>query len=73
MKKILLLACISVFVFSTSCNNKTEENGNHLHDDGSTHTNHDSTKPVQEEFKINDSIKNDTSTHPHDDGKKHDH
>ena len=73
MKKILLLAGISAFVFSTSCNNKTEANGNHLHDDGSTHADHDTSKPVQQEFNVNDSIKKDTSIHTHDDGKKHDH
>ena len=72
MKKILLLAGISAFVLLTSCNNKSEANGNHLHDDGSTHTDHDTSKPVQQEFNINDSIKKNTSTHTHD-GQKHDH
>lgn len=72
MKMLFLLASISAFVFTTSCNSGTDNKDTHKHDDGSTHADHDTIKPVQQEFNINDSIKKDTSTHTHD-GKKHDH
>lgn len=73
MKKILLLASISVFVLTTSCNNSTESKNTHQHEDGSTHEDHDTTKPVQQEFNVADSAKTDTTVHTHEDGEKHSH
>lgn len=73
MKKVLLLASISAFVLTTSCNNGTEKKDTHTHDDGSTHADHDTTKPVQQEFNVADTTKKDTSTHTHADGEKHSH
>lgn len=69
----MLLASISVFVLTSSCNNNSDSKNTHQHDDGSTHADHDTTKPVQQEFNVVDSTKKDTTTHTHDDGKKHSH
>lgn len=73
MKKILLLTSISAFVSITSCNSGTEKKDSHIHDDGSTHTNHDTIKPVQQEFNVADTVKKDTTTHTHAGGEKHAH
>ncbi|MBI5857342.1 MAG: hypothetical protein HZB42_06800 [Sphingobacteriales bacterium] len=73
MKKILLLASISVFVLTTSCNNISEKDKTHTHDDGSTHDDHDTTKPAQQEFNVADTTKKDTTTNTHPDGEKHSH
>lgn len=72
MKKILLLAGISVFILTTSCNNNAESNTTHKHDDGSVHD-HDTTIPTQQEFIVTDTVKKDTSSHSHENGKKHSH
>jgi hypothetical protein len=74
MKKAILLACISICIVTISCNNEKQGEGTHQHDDGSTHTDHDTTAPKQEEFTIGDSTKKDTTgDHTHEDGKKHSH
>jgi hypothetical protein len=73
MKKLLLLASIAAFVFTTSCNNNSTKEKEHMHDDGSTHSDHDTTKPVQQEFNVADTTKKDTTTHTHADGEKHSH
>ena len=73
MKKILLLASISIFVLTTSCNNSNESINTHLQEDGSTHDDHDTIKPVQQEFNVADTTKKDTTTHTHTDGEKHSH
>jgi hypothetical protein len=74
MKKLLLLASIATFMFATSCNNASTAEGTHKHEDGSTHTDHaDTTKPAQQEFKVADTTKTDTSTHKHANGEKHSH
>ncbi len=73
MKKVLLLASMSAFVLITSCNNGTEKKDTHKHKDGSTHADHDTTKPAQQEFNVADTTKNDTTTHTHKDGEKHSH
>lgn len=74
MKKFFIGTCMALAItLSMSCSNEnTAESGTHTHDDGSVHTDHDTTKPVQEEFKVTDTIKSDTS-HSHDDGKPHAH
>ncbi|MBA2501046.1 MAG: hypothetical protein H0V30_15120 [Chitinophagaceae bacterium] len=75
MKNLLPgLSLAVVLMISVGCNNnsKTEE-GTHTHDDGSTHMDHDTTKPVQQEFKVADTTKTDTSTHTHENGEKHSH
>ena len=75
MRKALLFACICAFMFGSSCNNnKTSKEGTHTHSDGSTHDDHDTTKPAQQEFNVTDtSGKKDTGIHTHDDGTKHAH
>jgi ABC-type nickel/cobalt efflux system permease component RcnA len=73
MKKslfIVLLGIATVTIFS--CGNNTEPK-THTHDDGSTHAEHDTTKPKQEEFIIGDTTHKDTTEHTHKDGKKHSH
>lgn len=73
MKKLLLLASIALFVITTSCNNNSETKNTHTHSDGSTHDDHDTTKPAQQEFNVADTTKKDTTTHTHADGEKHSH
>ena len=73
MKKVLitasmvLIACIAI-----SCNNSQDSN-THKHEDGSTHTDHDTTKPKQQEFKADSARKESTVEHTHDDSTKHSH
>ncbi len=74
MKKSLLLACISAFIITTSCNNNSAETKNtHIHEDGSAHKDHDTTKPVQQEFNVADTIKKDSAVHTHKNREKHSH
>jgi hypothetical protein len=73
MKKIILFGCFATSLLLVACNNSKKESGTHTHDDGSTHTDHDTTKPAQQEFNVADTAKKDTSTHTHDNGEKHSH
>jgi hypothetical protein len=75
MKKLLPGAILAIaLIFAISCNNNPKtESGTHTHDDGSVHTDHDTSTPVQEEFRVTDTIKKDTSSHTHPDGEKHSH
>jgi hypothetical protein len=74
MKKTLSILALSVFLFS-ACTSKTQEEGTHVHDDGSTHADHveaDTTK--QEEFSVTlDSTKSEEKPHKHEEGKEHKH
>ncbi len=75
MKKLILSIILSVSLFFVSCNNNNESTpGTHKHEDGSTHTDRDTVKPVQEEFIVPDSLSKDSAkTHTHKDGKPHSH
>jgi hypothetical protein len=76
MKKVFLLGSISICLLVAACNNDKKEPGTHVHDDGSTHAEHDTTKPQQQEFSVTDSSSiKDTSNkqHTHKDGEKHSH
>ncbi len=73
MKKTLLLASFAAIVLTISCNNNAETKNEHTHDDGSSHAEHDTTKPVQQEFNVADTTKKDTTTHTNEDGEKHSH
>lgn len=57
-----------------SCDNNTGTK-THTHEDGSTHSDHDTTKPAQEEFVVGDSTSKDTTAkeHTHKVGEKHSH
>lgn len=73
MKRIMLLACFSAFVAASSCNNK-DSKATHTHSDGSTHDDHDTAKPAQQDFNVADTAgKKDTGSHTHEDGTKHSH
>ena len=74
MKNVLLISsiCAALF-FVISCGNNNSQTDTHIHDDGSTHKDHDTTKPVQQEFNVADTTKKDTTTHTHADGEKHSH
>jgi len=77
MKKIFFIAGLSItlcLAFSCKNNNKSEP-GTHTHDDGSTHSDHDTVKPKQEEFVLPDSTHHDSTgkPHTHKDGEKHSH
>jgi hypothetical protein len=73
MKKLTLLTAICSIIAATSCNNNSGKENTHTHDDGSTHSDHDTTKPAQQEFNVADTAKKDTTTHIHADGEKHSH
>jgi hypothetical protein len=74
MKKLFISGCLAASLFIISCNNSTKKSGTHIHEDGSTHSDHDTAKPVQHEFNIADtSEKKDTGSHSHADGTKHSH
>jgi len=75
MKKTMLAMAVAIGLFAASCSNEKKADGTHQHEDGSTHTDHDSTSvdtTVQEEFKV-DSVSTDSATHSHDGGKPHTH
>jgi hypothetical protein len=75
MKKAIITALIGIATVTIiSCGNNTETK-THTHDDGSTHADHDTTKPKQQEFVVGDTTKKDTvgKQHTHKDGKKHSH
>jgi hypothetical protein len=76
MKKMLMLSSIcAALLFVYSCGNTEAVEKNHTHEDGSTHADHDTTKPVQQEFIVGDSTHKDSATkeHTHKDGEKHAH
>lgn len=76
MKSIFSIGAIAIALLILGCNDATKESGTHTHDDGSTHSDHDTTMPVQQEFKVADSTMHATDSskeHTHDDGKKHSH
>ena len=74
MKKTFILGSLILFTISfTACNNSTEPK-THIHEDGSTHSDHDTTKPKQKEFTVDDSsYKDSTKEHTHKEGSKHSH
>jgi hypothetical protein len=75
MKKVFISAFIGIAsLLIISCGNNTESN-THTHEDGSTHTDHDTTQPMQEEFMVSDSTHMDSirQEHTHKDGEKHSH
>jgi hypothetical protein len=75
MKKAIFSAMIGLTILTMiSCSNNAETK-THTHDDGSTHAEHDTTKPAQHEFVVGDTTSKDTTTkqHTHEDGEKHSH
>jgi uncharacterized lipoprotein NlpE involved in copper resistance len=75
MKKAIFTALIGLASVSiTGCANNSESNV-HTHEDGSTHADHDTIKPAQEEFMIRDTTHTDSAgrEHTHKDGEKHSH
>ncbi len=76
MKKAIFITLIlGAITITSSCGSNTSKSeGTHSHEDGSTHTDHkDTVKPVQQEFNVSDTTKNDTTSHKHGDGEKHSH
>ena len=76
MKKVFVIAIVAITIVSYSCNgNSAGKKGEHTHPDGSTHSDHDTTKPNQQGFKISDSTHTDTAGHEHSHGDslKHSH
>jgi hypothetical protein len=83
MKK-LIPVLIAIFTIA-ACNDNAGSNtknavpdstGTHTHADGSTHADHDTTKPAQESFTLADTLKTDSSPkkeHTHPGGRKHSH
>lgn len=82
MKQFFSIGILAMSLFVLSCNEAPKESGTHTHDDGSTHSDHDTTAPVQQEFKPGDSTAraadstaavDSTKEHQHADGEKHSH
>ncbi len=65
MKKLAIALTASLFLFA-SCGKKTDQEGTHTHEDGSTHEDHADTT-AQEEFNAADSTghHNDSTEHEH--------
>ena len=74
MKNTFIIGSMLCTILFTACNNSTKPD-THEHEDGSTHTDHDTTKPVQQEFIVGDSTHKDSSgkEHTHKDGENHPH
>jgi hypothetical protein len=74
MKKVIINAFMGIAsLIMISCDNNTES-VTHTHEDGSTHADHDTSKPVQEEFVVGDTTNKDTTKeHTHKNGEKHSH
>ena len=67
----VLLCNATILFYSCGSNSETKT---HTHTDGSTHADHDTTKPSQQEFNVTDTAKiTDTTTHTHEDGETHSH
>jgi hypothetical protein len=76
MKKMLVIGSLCTMLLSVgSCSNNQSQEGTHTHDDGSTHADHDTTKPNQQEFNVADSADKDSpgKPHTHKDGETHTH
>ena len=71
MKKLILGLSLFSF-FAIACGDASHDHGDgtHTHEDGSTHTDHDTTTYHQEEF---DAVNDSTSSHTHEDGSSHTH
>jgi hypothetical protein len=75
MKKAVFSALLGIASLTMiSCGNNTGTN-THTHEDGSTHGDHDTIKPAQQEFLLGDTTGKDTTgkEHTHKDGEKHSH
>jgi hypothetical protein len=77
MKSYILSAFVLLFAI-TACQNTnkphTHDDSTHTHEDGSTHSNHDTSAAKQETFTVGDSTKTDTTKpHTHKDGTSHSH
>ena len=76
MKKMLVIGSLYAVLLSLgSCTDNQSQEGTHTHDGGSTHADHDTTKPNQQEFNVSDSAQTDSSgkPHTHKDGETHTH
>jgi len=79
MKRILFIAGMYIVLQSLiACGNESSnaetDAKTHTHEDGSTHADHDTTKPAQQEFQLSDSTKTDTTKmHSHGGSKPHSH
>ena len=74
MKKYILSAILLSNIL-IACSNSSSKEGEHKHDDGSTHTDHaDTVAPAKQEEFIADSTTTDsTVTESHDESKPHSH
>ena len=73
MKKYILSAILLSNIL-IACSNTSSQEGEHKHDDGSTHTDHaDTIKVKQEEFIADSTIADTTAKSDHDESKPHSH
>lgn len=65
MKKLFILF-FALSLFTISCGKKAEQEGTHVHDDGSVHEDHAVDTTKQEEFTVPaDSMATDSTEHAH--------
>jgi hypothetical protein len=69
MKKLFILF-FAMSLFVISCGKKAEQEGTHVHDDGSVHADHAVDTTKQEEFTVIDSTEH---AHQHEAGEEHKH
>jgi hypothetical protein len=74
MKKLITLF-FAMSLFIASCGKKAEQEGTHVHDDGSVHADHATDTTKQEEFAVGDSTAIDSAehAHQHEAGEEHKH
>lgn len=74
MKKLFILF-FALSLFTISCGKKAEQEGTHVHDDGSVHEDHAVDTTKQEEFTVSDSTTTDSTEHSrqHEAGEEHKH
>jgi hypothetical protein len=74
MKKLFILL-FALSLFTISCGKKAEQEGSHVHDDGSVHADHATDTTKQEEFAVSDSTAIDSTEHAkqHAAGEEHKH
>jgi uncharacterized lipoprotein NlpE involved in copper resistance len=75
MKKLFILF-FALSLFAISCGKKAEQEGTHVHEDGSVHADHEPDTTKQETFTVaGDSTATDSTehAHKHESGKEHKH
>lgn len=76
MKKIIILATAVLMFVACGGNEKNQNHGTHVHEDGTEHQSHDveTTVPTQESFKVEiDTAESGDAEHLYEHGHSHNH